>query len=87
MGDTAEHLSKLVLVNSKERLVEGSINSKSYLLSRLSRRAHSPKGIFFISENVVLSTMPFPAMPTRKVMMLYINFSAFLCLLAVLVNH
>lgn len=72
MGDTAEHMSKLVLVNFREYLVEGSINSKSYMLSRLSCRAHSPKGIFFISENVVLSTKPFSAMPTRKVMMLYI---------------
>lgn len=45
MGDTAEQLSKLVLVNSKECLVEGSTNRESYLSLRLSCRAHSPKGI------------------------------------------
>lgn len=44
-GDTAEQLSKLVLVNSKECLVEGSTNRESYLSLRLSCRAHSPKGI------------------------------------------
>lgn len=45
MGDTAEQLSKLVLVNSKECLVEESTNRESYLSLRLSCRAHSPKGI------------------------------------------